>query len=57
MVMNLCNDGHAEVCYDQRSCPACDAIGDKDSEIANLRDEIKELESRLRDAEAAIEED
>ena len=24
--MNLCDDGHDEVCYESRHCPVCDAI-------------------------------
>ena len=24
--MNLCNDGHDEVCYESRTCPACEKI-------------------------------
>ena len=45
--MNLCNDGHDEVCYEVRLCPVCEALKEIDRyqrEIEDLRDEIKELQ-------------
>jgi hypothetical protein len=51
--MNLCSDGHEEVCYETRNCPCCESIKDKDADIeklgetiANLEGEIKELEKK-----------
>jgi hypothetical protein len=47
--MNLCSDGHEEVCYEGRNCPACELkydnkkllheISTLETEIASLRDE------------------
>ena len=49
--MNLCSDGHEEVCYEGRRCPACDLKADLEAveedlnkEIQNLTDEINSLE-------------
>ena len=39
--MNLCDNGHSEVCYQKRNCPAC-----------RLLEKIKELEVELEDSKA-----
>lgn len=51
--MNLCSDGHDEICYEGQECPACliaqdrDAfdkeIGEREKEIQELKDEIEQL--------------
>ena len=49
-MMTLCDDGHDEVCYDGRNCPACELlaiISKKEDEIENLKDEVKDLEGRI----------
>lgn len=55
--MNLCSDGHEEVCYEGRRCPACDVAADKDRVIEKLEtengsnlDAIHELEQELKEA-------
>lgn len=62
--MNLCSDGHEEIAHEGRSCPACLAIGelsekiknleerlsDSDSERDELRDEVAELRSYLKES-------
>jgi len=45
--MNLCSDNHEEVCFEGRTCPCCDIINDKDSEISSLKDKIQDLESQI----------
>ena len=42
--MTLCDDGHDEVCYDGRYCPACLMREEKDQEITSLKDQIEQLE-------------
>ena len=56
--MNLCSDGHEEVCYEARTCPACEAIqekqndlDDKNSEIKDLKEQVEDLEQQLTDRE------
>jgi len=44
--MNLC-DNHDEICYEGRRCPFCDYIGKADKEMADLRKEINDLQSKL----------
>jgi hypothetical protein len=47
--MELCNDGHDEVCYDSRYCPACSLEEDAASEIATLKDKINDLNGEIAD--------
>lgn len=49
--MNLCDDGHEEVCYECRNCPACEAIKERDAaveEAEKLQRDLEELEDRYR---------
>ena len=44
--MNLCSDGHDEICYEVRLCPVCESMKEIDRlerETEVLRDEIREL--------------
>lgn len=44
--MNLCSDGHDEVCYEGRDCPCCELIktnSDLEDEIYDLKKEVEEL--------------
>lgn len=53
--MNLCSDGHEEVCYEGRSCPACDLleqIKDLKRDNDELESQVDKLDSRLAEAEA-----
>ena len=43
-MLNLCDLGHDEVCYEGRECPACNIQLEMQGEIDNLKIEIKELE-------------
>jgi len=48
--MNLCDDGHDEVCYECRNCPVCASkkeIDDLQRETEDLRDEIRELKEAI----------
>lgn len=42
MSLNLCSEGHEEVCYEGHRCPVCDMEEDKNSEIADLQNQLKE---------------
>ena len=45
--MNLCDDGHEEVCFEGSKCPACpliDKIAAQEDELMQLRKEIIQLE-------------
>ena len=51
--MEICEDGHDQVCFDGRNCPACellksnsdfeDKVYDLNEKIDNLNDEINKL--------------
>lgn len=54
--MNVCSDGHKEICHDEhaRDCPFCEAIAEhndeikeRDGEIASLKEQIEELEAEI----------
>ena len=40
--MNLCSNGHEEVCYECRNCPVCDKMQD----IKFLEEAITRLENK-----------
>ena len=45
--MNLCDDGHVEVCFEDRHCPVCAVIEERDkleTQLDDAREEIKALE-------------
>lgn len=44
--MNLCSDGHQEVCYEGRTCPCCEKMADMQKEIDNLQARVEELEAK-----------
>ena len=46
--MELCDDGHDEVCYEGRTCPACRAAH-------YLQKDIQQLEKRVEDLLDEIE--
>ena len=41
--MNLCSDGHDEVCYEEKYCPACSLLSD----VANLGSDLLDLRLKL----------
>jgi hypothetical protein len=55
--MNLCSDGHEEVCYEVRDCPACKSLTDATNwekqyddakrDIDGLEDQISSLQGEL----------
>lgn len=52
MSLNICNDGHDEVCFEGRGCPVCLLREDKDSDILKLEDQITGLEKQIEHLEA-----
>jgi hypothetical protein len=53
--MNLCSDGHEEVCFEGRTCPACSLRDDLEKRIDKLTDDINSLESEIADYESTGE--
>lgn len=66
--MNICSDGHEEICYNGLYCPFCEAIIDarenndtlineineRDNHIDQLKEEINELTDKIDDLESKI---
>lgn len=42
--MNLCSDGHEEICHEGRYCPVCEIIKEKDGRIEDLESKVQTLE-------------
>lgn len=54
--MNLCSDGHEEVCYEGRRCPACEIASEKERQLDKMGDENNLLLDTIRDLENTIAE-
>ena len=54
--MYLCDDGHDEVCYSGRNCPACEHFRDKDKEIMELETKVDRLEEEIDDLKDQLKE-
>jgi hypothetical protein len=52
--MTLCSDRHEEVCYEGRSCPACDIATELAERTKELKDTERELD-HMADQHAAAE--
>lgn len=55
--MNLCNDGHEEVCYESRNCPACIMKDERDGyekDIEQAQDTISELKAEVNELEDKV---
>ena len=49
--MNLCSDGHDEICHEGRECPACNAIAEKVTKIEELENRIQVLEDETESSQ------
>jgi len=49
--MELCSDGHEEVCFEGRTCPVCEEM----DEIKRLEREIKDLENEVKEIKNGID--
>lgn len=50
--MNLCSDGHEEVCFEYRKCPACEIktqLKEAQQELKDAEDKLSELQIKLDD--------
>ena len=54
--MNLCSNGHDEVCYEGYECPACELADDLNEDISKLEDKIGELEGTIEGLESELKE-
>lgn len=54
--MELCSNGHGEICYEERNCPACEVIEEKQKDIDLLEDQIADLkENIIKDLQYKLE--
>lgn len=49
--MNLCSDGHEEVCFEGRDCPACTIREELQPEIDALKEKVESLEDEINSME------
>ncbi len=54
--MDICKDGHGEVCFSETFCPACDAISETKDEITELKDALKESQTEASTFQDRVEE-
>jgi len=47
--MNICSDGHDEICYDTYDCPMCKLIDEHIDTIDDLDEKIDDLENTIND--------
>lgn len=45
--MKLCDDGHDEVCYEVRNCPACVLKDELETANSDHASKVKELEEKI----------
>ena len=57
-MLNLCNSGHDEICFEGHTCPFCEAIkksekevDDLNSVVSSLKDDVSSVEEKVRDLE------
>lgn len=56
--MELCSDGHDEVCFEQRDCPVCewkDKVDGLEELIQNLEQQLSRYEDRISELESQPE--
>ena len=46
-MLSLCGDGHDEICYTGRECPACEAL----DRVQQIQDQVIEAERAYNDME------
>ncbi len=57
--MNLCSDGHKEVCYEGNDCPCCEGINEQrelDRQIEQLTEEAKTKDETIEQLRLEIRE-
>ena len=47
-MLNLCSDGHDEICFEVRNCPCCEIIKEKDRVIEELEEDLKSREGEMK---------
>lgn len=52
--MNLCDDGHDEVCYDSNFCPVCMMRNEKNEEIKSIESKEEELRGEITSLEREV---
>lgn len=50
--LEICSEGHDEVCYSTDGCPACKIREDLELQIEDLTEDIAKLEDQIKEYEA-----
>lgn len=45
--MNLCEDGHDEICFTGHKCPLCEKVSELDREINELQDRLSQAQDEI----------
>ena len=53
--MNLCADGHEEVCFEGRNCPVCEIRSDLNAQIEDLNTQIEDLSKEVSQLESKVD--
>ena len=58
-MINLCSDGHNEICYEglPGACPVCIILDKHQEDKADLEDEVSRLEAKLKELQDIIKND
>jgi cell division protein FtsB len=46
--MNLCDRNHEEICFEDKKCPFCAYIEDREKQIESLENEVSELKDTIK---------
>lgn len=52
--MNLCSDGHDEVCFEGKHCPVCVTRDDLQKQLTGSENECSDLKDVLTDLRAEV---
>ena len=54
--MNLCSDGHDEICHAERNCPMCALIDSHKQTVSDWEDKVYDLNANIEKLDSTIDE-
>jgi hypothetical protein len=52
--MNICDNGHDEVCFEENKCPVCILIEEYEDQLKELKETITDLEGQIFDLSCEV---